>query len=297
LPKPGFFIVGAPRCGTTALSKFLGEHPEIFMAPKKGMHMFSKDLAFISSTTTNMETYLDEFEEAGEKLAGEASVWQIYSEQAPALIDKFNPTAKIIIMIRNPLDMVYSLHSRMVLDNVETQNDFEKAISLENERKKDVSPPYYGPRFRPVFYREAAKYNIHVKRYLDHFGADRVMVIVHDDLRTDPASVYKNTLAFLGVDDTFTPVFNEVNPNTNQRSALLAKIIRNMPGPVRKLKRVLMPNTASIAGKLETINKKQIERKKMAPEIRKSLSEEFVKDVQDLSGLLGKDLSGWLENQ
>ena len=255
MTRPSFFIVGVPRCGTTALSKFLEQHPEIFMAPKKGMHIFSKDLSFIKSSINDMGSYLDEFKNAGKRMAGETSVWQIYSESAPANILEFNPSSKIIIMVRNPVEMVYSLHSRMMLDNVEVQGDFEKAMSLESDRKKDVSPPFSGPRFIPVFYREAAKYYIHVKRYIEHFGPDKTMVIVHDDLRNGPESVFKNTLSFLGVDNSFVPVFNEVNPNTSQRSRLLGKIISNVPGPVRKLKRIIMPNSASIAGKIETLIK------------------------------------------
>ena len=98
---PDFFIVGAPKCGTSALGEYLRKHPDVFMA-RKEMHHFGADLHFGSQIFRRKEgAYLAEFDAwNGQLLAGEASVWYLYSTQAAAEIKAFNPKARIIIMLR-----------------------------------------------------------------------------------------------------------------------------------------------------------------------------------------------------
>src|SRR5215475_12959925 len=105
--KPDFFIVGAPRSATTAMAQFLGIHPEIFMA-RKEMHVFGADLRFGQRFyRRDLETYAMAFEARnGHRLAGEASVWYLFSTRAAAEIKKFNPEARIIIMLREPVETI-----------------------------------------------------------------------------------------------------------------------------------------------------------------------------------------------
>src|SRR5438034_3527344 len=112
---PGFFIVGAPKCGTTAMNDYLAGHPDIFMA-KKEIHYFGSDLE-IKQKKLSGEEYLDFFKEGEHKyIVGESSVWYLYSKNAAAEIKAFSPGAKIIIMLRNPVDMLPSLHSQHIFD-------------------------------------------------------------------------------------------------------------------------------------------------------------------------------------
>src|SRR5580692_5743985 len=108
--KPNFFIVGAPKCGTTALNHYLSAHPEIFMA-KKEMHHFGADLKFGSQFfRRDRDEYLAEFAEGhGRKGVGETSVWYLFSREAAAELKAFNPEARVIIMLREPVEMVQSL--------------------------------------------------------------------------------------------------------------------------------------------------------------------------------------------
>jgi len=108
--KPDLFIVGAPRSGTTALYEYLRSHPDIFMCTPKEPNYFSFDMNRPRAANTE-EEYLRLFKNAHEKVAGEASVWYLYSKVAIAEIMRFNPDAKIIAMVRSPIDWFRSWHA------------------------------------------------------------------------------------------------------------------------------------------------------------------------------------------
>jgi hypothetical protein len=116
MPYPNFFIVGAPKSGTTALHTYLGMHPEVFMGPKEA-HFFAPDVRI---EPLDSDKYFEGFVGAeGKACIGEASVFYLYPEKAAAAIHEFNPNAKIIVMLRNPVDLLYSLHSQFQFDQLE----------------------------------------------------------------------------------------------------------------------------------------------------------------------------------
>ncbi|NJL34400.1 MAG: sulfotransferase domain-containing protein [Chloroflexaceae bacterium] len=128
--KPDFFIVGAPKCGTTAMTDYLNQHPDVFVPVVKEPDFFGSDLTG-RRYTTNLHTYLALFEPGRGKLCGEGSTAYIISKQAAQEIYNFNPEAKIIIMIRNPVDMLYSLHNQVVYTGDESIHDFALALAAE----------------------------------------------------------------------------------------------------------------------------------------------------------------------
>jgi len=126
--KPDFFIVGAPKCGTTALYRFLSQHPEIFLPKVKEVHFFGSDL-YLPGYVPDTEKYLRLFANArDETRVGEASVWYLYSKVSAAEIKHFAPEASILIMLRNPVDMIHSLHSQLQYVGVERIKGFESAF-------------------------------------------------------------------------------------------------------------------------------------------------------------------------
>ena len=180
--KPNFFIVGAPRCATSAMNTYLKQHPEIFMA-KKESHFFATDLN-APHFTKDKDKYLALFSKAGdEKRIGEASVMYLYSRQAASKIKEFCPRARIIIMLRNPVDMMYTLHRHNVYHGSENLIDFEVALNAEKERKKGLRIPKNVRLVEGLFYRELAKYTQQVKRYLDVFGQENVFVVIYDEFK------------------------------------------------------------------------------------------------------------------
>jgi hypothetical protein len=122
--KPDFFIVGAPKSGTTAMYFYLKQHPEIFMPERKELHFFGSDF-FAPHFVRDLKEYLKFFEGAdNKKRIGEASVWYLYSKRAAFEIKEFNPDADIIIMLRNPVDMMYSLRETLRKKGIERASFF-----------------------------------------------------------------------------------------------------------------------------------------------------------------------------
>jgi len=137
--KPDFFIVGAPKCGTTSMYHYLRQHDQIFMPDEKEPHYFGEDLKkrpdkFID----NEDEYLNLFKDAKpDQKLGEASTFYLYSKSASREIKEYNPDAKIIIMLRNPIDFLNSLHSQLLFSGNEDEPDFEIAMELEEIALRD----------------------------------------------------------------------------------------------------------------------------------------------------------------
>jgi hypothetical protein len=136
--RPDFFIVGAPKCGTTALNDYLAEHPDIFVA-RKEMHFFGADLNF-GPHFQLYRHYPKDYRAAfaawnGQSRAGEASVWYLFSEKAAAEIIAYNPDARIIIMLREPTSLLHSLYSQFVADGNEHLPTFKEALAAEADRR------------------------------------------------------------------------------------------------------------------------------------------------------------------
>ena len=139
--KPDFFIVGAPRSGTTSMKRALWEHPEIFLVAG-APNFFGTDL-YQSGHIVDEEAYLSLFVRAKkEKRVGEKSVSYFMSMRAAAEIKEFQASASIIIMLRNPVDVLYSLHSYHVhTTGHEDILDFEAALEAEEHRRRGLRIP------------------------------------------------------------------------------------------------------------------------------------------------------------
>jgi hypothetical protein len=136
MARPNFFIVGAPKCGTTALRQYLLGHPATFFCEPKEPHYFATD--FPSHRYVDSEqNYLRLFDPAGRECTriGEASSWYLYSRDALANIRRFDPDAKIIAMLRNPIEMTPSLHAQLLRDFAESEPDLRRAWDLQEERR------------------------------------------------------------------------------------------------------------------------------------------------------------------
>jgi hypothetical protein len=290
--KPDFFIVGAPKSGTTSMYFYLKQHPEIFMPERKELHFFGSDF-FAPHFVRDLKEYLKFFEGAdNKKRIGEASVWYLYSKRAAFEIKEFNPDADIIIMLRNPVDMMYSLHSQQVFNGSQDIINFEEALRHEEDLKKR---PFKGGFIERFFYREVAKYYNQVKRYLDVFGEEKVHIIIYDDFKAHTDIVYKDTLRFLRVDETFRPDFKVINPNKIVRSRWLRDFLNEPPLIIRGLIRLIFPKSlrTAIRDNLYRLNIKYVPREPMRPELRKALLQEFKEEINRLSELIGRDLSFW----
>ncbi len=194
--RPNFFIVGAPRCGTTALYTHLQQHPDVYMPYRKEPRYFGDDLPQ-RPPYLDQRAYLRLFDAAVDAArVGEATVWYLYSDSAAQQIRSFASDARIIIMLRRPVEMTYSLHGLFPFTTWEDLTDFGEAVDAEADRwqARRLPPNTWWP--QALQYRWLADYAPHVERYLRLFGPERVKAIVYDDFRAD-TRLCGTCLAFL----------------------------------------------------------------------------------------------------
>ena len=280
---PNFFIVGAPKAGTTTLYHHLRAHPDVFMSEAKEPHYFSYagegQPRWGVQTLDAYRTLFDGVQ--NETAVGEASTWYLYSETAAEQIQRAVPDAGIIALLRDPVSRAYSSWSYRVQMGWESE-PFERAIVLEEQRRAAGEP-------WDVHYLNAGWYADQVDRYLRAFGPDQVRVFLFEDLTSDPAAVVSEALRFVGVDPNATTVqANRVhNATVMPRWTALTRFLKR--GDVRSLaRRVPAPLRRVLADSLRSVNRRN--RPRLDPGLRQSLQDRFRPDVRRLEILLGKDL-------
>jgi hypothetical protein len=293
--RPDFFIVGAFKAGTTALYEYLRAHPQLFMSVPKEPMFFGQDLTPRYRRMTTDE-YLALFNDARpDQHAGEASPWYLYSNTAAREIRDFEPGARAIIMLRNPVDVMYSQHSQLVFNQREDLTDFAQALAAEDDRLAGRRLPADAIRPEALYYRRSVQFPEQIQRYLDVFGRDSVHFIVFDDLVAEPSGVYRSTLDFLGVDPSVEVDLSVYNPNKRPRSGIVQKLIFAPRGPMRRVFGRLrsVPLMHRVRDALVSANSQTAQRQKMDPQLRAQLTDEFAPMVRELGELIGRDLSAW----
>ncbi|MGH2837687.1 MAG: sulfotransferase domain-containing protein [Thermoleophilaceae bacterium] len=291
---PDFYLVGAPKCGTTALYDFLGQHPQIFLPRTKELLHFASDLSYPTRLSEN--EFLAHFaDRQGEQRAGTAHTAYLQSKRAAREIKSKRPDADIIIMLRDPAEMVHSWHSELVYETIEDIEDFEAALDAEPDRRLGTRIPKnaLNSYVESLYYSDVAAFSEQVNRYLDAFGRSHMHVILNEDLRADPEATYRETLSFLGVDPTYVPEFGVLNPNKVVRSRTLQKVYFGTAAPGHRVIRKLIPR--GVRQRLLAVNVRDEPRTEMPPDVRRRLEHLFRDDAARLGELIQRDLSGWLE--
>ncbi len=294
--KPDLFIVGAPKCGTSALHQYLGDHPRIYMSRKKEPWFFANDFPRF---VTTLEEYVALFDGATDHdlAVGESSSTYLMSHTAARRIRDFSPDARIVVMVRNPVDLVHSLHSQALLGLNEEETDIEQAWRLQDARRRGEHIPRScrSPRF--LQYAEVARLGEQVERLLGVFDPRRVKIIVFDDFVNDARQVYEDVLEFLDVPSDDRRDFPRINPGRVARSRLLARIAYRPPQfllrPYLRLKKRRGWNDLGFTDWLKRVNEREVDRPPLTASFRGELIEEFRPDVDLLAQLLGRDLSHW----
>jgi hypothetical protein len=305
---PTIFIVGAPRCGTTSLYVYLKSHPQVFMSnPKEPFH-FGLDFYTWCRFYADRREYLRLFQRArDDQHAGEATVLYLYSKTAPHEIKAFSPSARILISLRDPVEMVCSNHA---LNTWLLNEDLplEEAINAEEDRAHGRRIPWSCMTPLALQYTALGRYTEHILRYQEVFGRDRVKCVLFDDLKNEPERVYKETLAFLGLEPAGSPNFKQWNERRRWRSQRLARftvvpyrrlrcLCNKVPaGRARNVARRLLGILSIPFFLMFKVNAdKRAVPSRASPEVRKLLRQRFRPDIERLATLLGRDLSSWLE--
>lgn len=279
---PDFFIVGAAKSGTTSLFHYLVQHPSVYIPPFKEPHYFSE---FYDGGTPNfrtLEDYLGLFAQAPDDAkTGDASTSYLYSEVAAKRIYEIQPQARIIAVLRNPIDRAYSFYWHNRRDSVEKLS-FEEALDEEPRRIRE------NRHFR-FHYVQSGLYTAQVRKYLDLFGPNAVRVYLFEDLH-DAAGLCRHIFSFLGVDPSLGIETDKVhNPSGPARSAVLARVlVRRYP----LVKRLFPEASRSLKYRLMKFNVKK--RPPMQARTRARLVEAFRGDVLALEALIDRDLGHWL---
>ena len=268
---PNFIICGTQKRGTTALYHYLREHPEIYMSEKKEVHFF--DLNW----NKGLNWYEKHFKvTSGAKAIGEASPFYMYLEEVPERIHEILPDAKLIFILRNPVDRAYSHYWHEVKLGFEYLT-FEEAIKKEEERLSDgtiFSKQHYS-------YKDRGKYIEQIKRFMKYFSKDQILILLNDDLKKNPVNVMRKVFEFLEVDPNFTspnwhvPHYVGKQPRIWRLQRLKAKI------PI-----------SFVHGLIDRANLKP-GYPPVGPQIRMKLIEYFKPYNKELEKFLGRKLDNW----
>jgi hypothetical protein len=295
---PDFFIVGHPKCGTTALYEMLRRHPQIYMPELKETRWFARELHPRTPSSTHprsLEEYLALFAAARpDQRAGEASPSYLRSPEAAGRIAELQPHARIIAILREPASFLHSLHMELMRDHVETEKDLAKAIALEQQRSSEQQLSR-----RPgLVYSDYVRYVEQLRRYHAVFPPEQVKVLIYDDFRADNEATVRAVMSFLGVEDSAPLELTEANPSVRVRSPRLNEMVRSLylgRGPVgRALKAPIKALTPARVrrGGLEAFQRRAVYGRPQPADERLMLAlrRRFRDEVIALSDYLDRDL-------
>lgn len=241
MEKINLFIVGAPKCGTTALNNYLSQHSDICMASKKEMHYFATDLEH-PSHVRDFDKYKSYFKHYNNhKIIGEASVNYLYSKTASLEIKQYNPDAKIIIMLRSPIEMIPSLHSQLLWNGTESEKNLLTCLQLETERAQGKYLPTKNTPIYEVLYVNRALYYKQVERYFNAFNKNQLHIILYDDFKKDPQKELKLVFDFLEVDNQVSIETSVINPNKQVKHKFIQSLLKS-DFLFKKVLKYLIPN-------------------------------------------------------
>jgi hypothetical protein len=232
--RPNLFIVGAPKCGTTAWYEYLGTHPDIFLPELKEPHYFCADFPE-KCRVDGRRGYFDLFAPAKtEKVIGEASASYLYSKLAARNIRAFATDARIIIFVRERAALLVSWHNQLLENGIENRGDFEEAWRLSGNRAPDDHGHLCNEKSF-LDYRAFGYLNEQVERFFEAFPAEQIRVFDFDDWRRDPRSTYVEIMRFLGLRDDGRSEFGRVNEARASRWKSLRLFLRQPPRPLAAL--------------------------------------------------------------
>lgn len=293
LQKPNFFILGAPKCGTTSLAAWLGGHPHIFMSSFKEPHFFNTD---DRRGVQCLEDYERLFQSAGggHLAIGEASVWYLSSSCAVENILRYQPEARFIVMLRNPIEMAPALHAEMLLSGHENIRSFRTAWDLQAARRGGEHLPPLTWATRRLLYGEICSLGAQLQKLYSTVSSERVLTIFLDDVAAGPRGEYLRALDFLRVADDGRQAFPVLN---KARTSRWPRLTRAAFVAAQIKRRLGMELGLNLWERLAVINRFEESRPMLDPETVAVLGAFFAPDIERLGALLGRDLCGWLSGK
>jgi hypothetical protein len=298
MPRPDFFIVGAPKCGTTAMTEYLSSHPEIFMSTPKEPHFFATDFPR-NRYVEDLDDYLKLFDTAPRECrrVGEASVWYLYSKTALEAIKAFQPDARIVVMLRNPVDMAVSLHAENLYNFNEEAEAFMTAYGLQAERAAGQALPAQCRNPIMLQYTRLGCYSTWLSHLFGLFQRDRVHVVILEDFNRDADGEYRRLLAFLGLNTDGRVEFPKINERKTYRFKRIGFWLQHPPARLRILVAGLRQHTGIDLRRpalwLRRLVSRPAGRATLDPAARARVLDDFQADIDEVERLLGRRLDAW----
>ena len=246
--KVGTFLVGASKSGTSSLSNILASHPDVCMCQIKEPNYFSDDLpqdVFSESHAKNLDEYHGLWGDCHDDCSVfcEASVGYFYSRMAAENIKRYNPNAKILVMLRHPVGRLVSAHSfRLNSGNEDVELPVE-AYKLDSLRMRGKFLPKGCSNFRP--YREMMDYATQIERFLNCFPRNQIHIVLMEDLIEKRDETVKKMWGFLGIRDVEIEVLPHENRSVSARSRFVLSLmspnsflVRRFYVPLRKFRMI-----------------------------------------------------------
>ena len=296
---PNFLIIGAARTGTTSLYEYMRQHPDIWFSPVKEPMFFAlegarpdfrgpgDDREINRKSVTDLAAYQALFAGASSKKAvGEASANYLYSERAAERIRHYIPEARMIAVLRNPVERAYPSFLYMIRDQREPLRDFAQALEQEDKRIAEHREHIW-------HYAHMGFYGKQLQRYYALFGKNRIRVYLNEEMKKDAPGLLKDVFGFLEVDDTFLP---DTSVTYNEGGVPKRKLLNAVLTRPSIVKRLLRPFVPASAMKVYTrLKHGNLEKPPLDAGVRARLVALYRDDVLRLQDMTGKDLSAWLK--
>jgi hypothetical protein len=296
---PNFLVIGAGRSGTTSLHYYLRQHPQVFLPTVKSpSYFFCCDQPTIDDPAQRALTrnyFVRDFEQyqalfdsaSDEKAVGEVSPVYLASTLVAARIAETLPSAKLIAILRHPVDRAYARFVGRLRDGLERRRSFAQVVADE-QREGLVRDVSFGTYIASGFYSDV------LLSYFDKFPRDRIRIHLFEDFVRDPSGILRDLFEFLGVD-------RDVTIQTGTAHNRSGGVIRNpvlrfvwtRSSPVRLRLRSRIPAAARDA--VFRAFTKRLATPALDPRLRADLIGLFRSDIERTARLLDRDLSHWLD--
>jgi len=297
---PTFLLIGAMKAGTTALYQACDQHPEIYMSPIKEPNFFAfaeeppsfkapldREEGGINDKTISDPTVYKRLFDGAEpgQARGEASHTTLYWPQSPANIQTYAPNAKLIAVLRNPVERAYSEYLHFVRDGYESLEQFEDALDAESDR---IAAQWAFGR-----YVDRGRYYEQLRRFYDQFDPSQIRVYLFQELCRQPQVLVRDLYSFIGVDPTFEPdLSRRVNKSGVPKSRLLQTTLATLQS-FGSVVRPILPE--SLVDAVLSLRNANLEKPALKSSTQARLIEMYRDDVRSLEELLDRDLSHWLQ--
>ena len=299
--KPNTFVVGAPKCGTTAMCDYLAQHPQVFMSKPKEPHFFvGSEMPGKARVFAEEERYARLFDEVEDRhrIVAEGSVWYLYSQTALRNISRFQPDSRIIVMLRRPDEMVYSMHNEAVANFSEDILNFDQAWNTALAGNDRISWSDLCDERSKLDYHRIAMYSEQITRIYKYFPKQQVKVIFYDDFKFDTKICFEDVLNFLEL-NSIDVNLSKINQSRVVSNRALGRFLRKPPPTVMKISRIVKElmhvDKLGWRDRLESRNSYVQSREPINPSTRAEIICHYRSDVITLGEMCNRDLSHWLE--